>query len=117
ASHYRDRSSVDYKRMIRDAGESGKRYLVLNRKQINYQTKKDMARWPIFREGRLRGGILFEKIDVRYRPFSNLSRRTIGFVNENGKGVGLEYSFNQHLGGQDGYAYYQKIACGVWKLI
>jgi cell division protein FtsI (penicillin-binding protein 3) len=60
--------------------------------------------WPIFREGRLGGGAIFEKIDIRYRPFSNLSRRTIGFVNENDKGVGLEYSFNKQLGGQDGYA-------------
>ena len=74
-----------------------------------------MASWPILREGRLRGGAIFEKVDVRYRPFSNLSRRTIGFVNENEKGAGLEFSFNKQLGGQDGYAYYQKIAGGVWK--
>ena len=76
-----------------------------------------MTSWPIFREGRLRGGAIFEKVDVRYRPFSNLSRRTIGFVNENDKGAGLEFSFNEHLGGQDGYAYYQKIAGGIWKPI
>jgi cell division protein FtsI (penicillin-binding protein 3) len=113
ARHYRDRSSVDYKRMIRDAREMNKQYLVLNRKQINYQTKKEMAQWPIFREGKLRGGVLFEKIDVRYRPFSNLSRRTIGFVNENGKGVGLEYSFEDALGGQDGEALFQRIAGGT----
>src|SRR5690606_28503783 len=65
--------------------------------------------------GRLRGGAIFEKVDVRYRPFSNLSRRTGGFVNENDKGAGLEYSFNNELAGQDGYAYYQKIAGGIWK--
>jgi cell division protein FtsI (penicillin-binding protein 3) len=68
--YYKDRSATDYKRMIRDARETDKRYLVLNRKQISYQTKKDMSRWPIFREGRLRGGVLFEKMDVRYRPLS-----------------------------------------------
>jgi hypothetical protein len=28
--------------------------------------------WPIFREGRLGGGTIFEKVDVRYHPFSNL---------------------------------------------
>ena len=32
-----------------------------------------------------------------YRPFSNLSKRTIGFVNENDKGAGLEFSFNDQL--------------------
>lgn len=113
--HYKDRSATDYKRMIRDARVTDKRYITLNRKQINYQTKKEMASWPIFREGRLRGGVLFEKMDVRYRPFSNLSRRTIGFVNENGKGVGLEFSFEKALGGQDGEALFQKIAGDTWK--
>ena len=113
--HYKDRTATDYKRMIRDARATDKRYITLNRKQINYQTKKEMASWPIFREGRLRGGVLFEKMDVRYRPFSNLSRRTIGFVNENGKGVGLEFSFEKALGGQDGEALFQKIAGDSWK--
>ncbi len=115
ASYYKDRSATDYKRMIRDARESGRQYLILNKKQINFQTKKEMSTWPIFREGRLRGGVLFEKMDVRYRPFSNLSRRTIGFVNENGKGVGLEYSFEDALGGQNGEALFQKIAGDTWK--
>ncbi len=115
SQYYKDKSATDYKRMIRDARETNKQYLVINRKQINYQTKKMMADWPIFREGRLKGGALFEKMDVRYRPFSHLSRRTIGFVNENGNGAGLEYSFEDALGGQDGEALFQKIAGGTWK--
>lgn len=114
---FKDKSKREYKEMLMDARESGKQYIVINRKQIDYQDKKKMMEWPIFREGRLRGGAIFEKIDVRYRPFSNLSRRTIGFVNEDDKGAGLEYSFNKYLGGQDGYAYYQKIAGGIWKPI
>jgi cell division protein FtsI (penicillin-binding protein 3) len=117
AVFFRDRSKSDYKRMLIDARETGKQYIILNRRTINYQEKKKMMGWPIIREGRLRGGAIFEKVDVRYMPFANLGRRTIGFVNENDRGAGLEYSFNQHLGGQDGYAYYQKIAGGVWKPI
>ncbi|HEY5744757.1 MAG TPA: penicillin-binding protein [Chryseolinea sp.] len=115
ARFFGDKSKTDYKRMLNDARATGKQYVILSRKHIDYQEKKDMMRWPIFREGRLRGGAIFEKIDVRYRPFSTLSSRTIGYINENDKGVGLEYSFNQQLGGQDGYAYYQKIAGGIWK--
>jgi cell division protein FtsI (penicillin-binding protein 3) len=71
---FKDKSKTDYKRMLVDARSSGKQYVVLSRKQIDYQDKKKMMNWPIFREGRLRGGAIFEKIDVRYRPFSNLSR-------------------------------------------
>lgn len=117
AKFFKDRTARQYRQMLVDARETGKQYLVLNSRHIDYQDKKKMMQWPIFREGRLRGGAIFEKIDVRYRPFSNLSRRTIGFINENEKGFGLEYSFNDYLNGQDGYAYYQKIAGGVWKPI
>ena len=38
--YYKDRSAVDYKRMIMDARETGKQYIIINRKQINYQAKK-----------------------------------------------------------------------------
>lgn len=117
AAFFKDKSQKDYKRMLIDARASGKQYIVISRQNIDYQDKKIMMKWPIFREGRLRGGAIFEKIDVRYNPFSNLSRRTVGFINEDEKGAGLEYSFNRHLGGQDGYAYYQKIAGGIWKPI
>lgn len=117
AAFFKDKSQKDYKRMLIDARASGKQYIVISRQNIDYQDKKMMMKWPIFREGRLRGGAIFEKIDVRYNPFSNLSRRTVGFINEDEKGAGLEYSFNRHLGGQDGYAYYQKIAGGIWKPI
>jgi cell division protein FtsI (penicillin-binding protein 3) len=115
SKYYKDRSKQDYKELLIDARTSGKQYVILNRKQINYQTKKEMMKWPIFRQGRYKGGVLFEKMDVRYRPFSNLSRRTVGFVNEDGKGAGLEFSFNNALGGQDGEALFQKIAGGTWK--
>ena len=117
AKFFKDKSKADYKRMLIDARETGKQYIIINRQRVDFQDKKMMMEWPIFREGRLRGGAIFEKVDIRYRPFSNLSSRTIGYINENDKGAGLEYSFNAHLGGQDGYAYYQKIAGGIWKPI
>src|SRR5258706_5826826 len=37
--YYKDRSSTDYEQMIRDARETGKQYITINRKQINYQIK------------------------------------------------------------------------------
>jgi cell division protein FtsI (penicillin-binding protein 3) len=114
---YKDKSESDYRHMLQDARAADKQYIILSRKQIDYQDKKKMGEWPIFREGRIGGGVIFEKVDVRYRPFANLSNRTIGFVNENNKGAGLEFSFNDQLNGQDGYAYYQKIAGGIWKPI
>ncbi|SMD32749.1 cell division protein FtsI (penicillin-binding protein 3) [Reichenbachiella faecimaris] len=116
ARQFRDYSATDYKRRIIDARQSGRRYLALNRQEINYQTKKQMSQWPIFEEGRMRGGVIFEKVDKRFRPFSYLGYRTIGTINEDDRGVvGLEYSFNKDLMGRNGKALYQKISGGTWK--
>jgi cell division protein FtsI (penicillin-binding protein 3) len=113
--HFGDRSERGYRELLLDARSSRKQYVILNRKQIDHHTKKQMMDWPVFREGRYKGGVIFEKSEIRYRPFSNLSRRTIGFVNENGKGAGLEFSFDHALGGVDGEAMFQKIGGGNWK--
>jgi cell division protein FtsI (penicillin-binding protein 3) len=117
STHFKDQTPLDYKRKIHNARVKGKQYVVLNSKLINYQEKKKMLSWPIFRLGRHKGGIVFEKVDKRFRPFSNLGFRTIGFINENNHGAGLEYSFNRELGGKDGEALFQKMAGGNWKPI
>jgi cell division protein FtsI (penicillin-binding protein 3) len=115
SAFYNDKSAQEYKRKIKTAHSTKKRYLVLNPKMINYQDKKMMSQWPILREGRTKGGVIFDKVDKRFLPFSNLAQRTVGFVNEENKGVGLEYSFNQQLAGRDGEALFQKIQGNHWE--
>ncbi len=112
---YKDKSAAAYKRMINDSRLDSKRYLVLNRKQIGYQDMQKMVQWPIFREGRLAGGVIFEKVEKRYRPFNSLAGRTVGFLNEDSYGAGIEYSFNSYLSGKDGKALFQRLAGGSWK--
>lgn len=113
--HFGDYGKSYYQRKINDARLSGRQYLVLNRDLVTYQDKKLMSDWPIFRHGRLKGGVIFEKHDHRSRPFSYLGYRTIGFVNDNNDGAGIEYSFNNYLAGKDGRALYQKMAGGKWR--
>ncbi|MCH7399870.1 transpeptidase family protein [Belliella sp. DSM 107340] len=115
SSYYKDRSSDSYKRAIKDARANGKRYLILNRKQIGYQDMQAMSKWPIFRNGRNRGGVIFEKVEKRYRPFNDLANRTVGYINEDKYGAGIEYSFNEFLEGKNGKALFQRIAGGSWK--
>ncbi len=113
---FHDKSASEYKRKINNARLSGRHYLVLNKEMINYQGKKTMKNWPILREGRLKGGVIFERIDKRFRPFSYLGLRTIGYINEeNMKGAGLEYTFNEQLAGRDGEALFRKMSGGNWK--
>lgn len=108
-------SATYYKQKIKTARQKGNQYLMITRDLIGYQQKKEMESWPIFREGRLAGGVIFTKTDKRFRPFSNLAFRTIGFLNENDYGAGLEYSFNDYLAGQNGKAIFQKISGGSWR--
>jgi cell division protein FtsI (penicillin-binding protein 3) len=117
SSFYGDNSISNYKQRILDARKSGKKYVLLNRELIDYQEKKKMETWPIFREGRMDGGVLFTKVDKRFRPFGYLGQRSIGFINENGRGAGLEYSFNTDLAGLDGKALYRKTVGGKWRPI
>ncbi len=113
--HFNDRPATYYKRKINDARIAKKRYVVLNNERIDYQEKKKMQDWPIFREGRMGGGVIFEKVDVRYKPFKALASRTVGYLNADNYGAGLEYSFNDILSGKNGEALFQKIAGGAWK--
>lgn len=113
---YGDLSPTQYKRKINSARRDGRRYLTISRKEIDYQEKKHMQNWPLLREGRLKGGVIFEKVEKRFLPFSHLGIRTIGSVNANDRGVvGLEYSFNKELAGINGKGLYQKMAGGGWK--
>ena len=99
SAHFKDKSATSYKRMIKDARSEKKRYVILNRTQIGYQDMQKMSKWPIFRNGRSGGGVIFEKVEKRYRPFNNLASRTVGFVNEDKNGAAIEYSFNNFLEG------------------
>lgn len=115
ARYFGERSEREYKQKIKQYRHTHKRYLVLSRKMFNFQQKKKMETWPLVRLGRLKGGIVFEKIDKRYTPFGQLCYRTIGFVNEENNGVGLEKSYDARLGGQDGKTLFQKMAGNTWK--
>jgi len=115
SNYFRDKSPDHYAKKIKKARQSNRRYLVINNQRVNYQDKKLMQGWPIFREGRMKGGAIFEKVDLRFKPFSHLGTRTIGFVNDNSNGAGLEYSFNNVLAGTDGNALFQNMGGGGWK--
>jgi len=110
--------SAYYKRLISDSRKNKKRYIFLTRGySLKYEDKKEMEKWPLFRLGRNKGGVIFEKTYKRYKPFKDLAMRTVGFINENKQGVGLERSFNKQLAGTDGSATFQKLSGGQFRPI
>ena len=114
SDHFEDKSPVEYRQMIRKARSAGRKYLVVNRQVVSYQAKKMMTQWPIFREGRGKGGIIFERTEKRFLPFPELATRIVGFMNEKNEGAGLEYTYNTELSGKDGQALCRRIAGGSW---
>ena len=77
------------------------RYVML-KKQVSYAEKKFIENFPLFRLGSNRGGFIAEKMSERKRPFGILAQRTIGYVRDGAKPVGLEGYFDEVLGGQPG---------------
>lgn len=113
---FRDKNPAEYRRKLVDARARKVRYIYLNRGyKIDYQQKKRMMNWPIFRLGKIKGGAIFEKVYNRKRPFEELAMRTIGYVNEDHQGAGLEFSFDKFLAGVNGQALYRRLAGGHWK--
>ncbi|MBI3234833.1 MAG: transpeptidase family protein [Bacteroidetes bacterium] len=89
------------------------RYLRLQRK-INYDQLKNVKKFPIFRLGKNKGGLLVDEHNVRETPFGNLAFRTIGLFREEGKSVGIEAGYDQYLKGKPGKRLMQKIMGGNW---
>jgi cell division protein FtsI (penicillin-binding protein 3) len=115
SSMFRDKSASMYKRELTSARRAGEHYYLF-KENVNYLQVKKMKKFPIFRFGKNKGGIIFETRNMRVRPHEDLARRTIGFVTESKADgdVGLEGGFNKYLEGTEGYQKKQKISGGQW---
>ncbi len=80
-------------------------YIRLWPKTITHLSKATIQTWPFFRREKGGGGGDFEMEYQRYKPFSPMADRTIGFLNKkDGKGLkGLEESYEKALAGKKGY--------------
>lgn len=85
-----------------DPGTRGIRYVPIAKK-LPYAKMMLLRKFPIFRLGRQKGGLIVEQKAERERPFKLLAQRTIGYVRGDSiLPVGLEGSFNKVLGGDKG---------------
>ena len=71
-------------------------------KDLPYNKALMVKSFPIFREGRFKGGFIMEQKNRRERPFKILAQRTIGYTRDGALPVGLEGSFNNILEGKEG---------------
>ncbi|WP_374951600.1 penicillin-binding protein [Mucilaginibacter sp.] len=112
---YGDKSAREYSRIFRDARSDSSRYQLVRRK-VTYRELKELRKFPIFRMGKNKGGLIIVPQNKRILPFRSLAARTIGYKNDNVKNaVGLEGAYASYINGESGKRLEQRIAGGVWK--
>ncbi len=107
---FRDKSVLEYKRMLIGAREAGYKYYLVKR-NISYEQMLKAKQFPIFNRGRYKGGVLFIEKSKRVKPNGYLASRTIGSttMSEAGNTVGLEGAYDDILKGIPGISLFKQL--------
>ncbi|MDP3397921.1 MAG: penicillin-binding protein [Bacteroidales bacterium] len=111
---FNDKGAAEYKRELVTARREGKRYKTVGNRLVDYSEMLQIRKFPIFKEGVNRGGIITEQRNRRNNPYGRLAYRTIGFINNEGVGVGIEKSYDYYLKGIPGRQTVQRMLGGEW---
>ena len=110
----KDKSKQQYVSYLKDSRAKKRRYVKIANK-VSVGDYKRMQKFPIFREGKNKGGFISERSYVRELPYGELAARTIGYVREEeGIFVGLEGAYNDNLKGRDGKQLVRRINGNFW---
>ncbi|MFH0895139.1 MAG: penicillin-binding protein [Bacteroidota bacterium] len=125
ANYFKDKSASEYSKLLKRGRIKEERYLLI-RKNVSYKDLLALQRFPIFKMGRNRGGLIVE-LDTkkRIRPYSFLASRTIGFertyqIKKGNKTidttifVGIEGAYDTILKGIGGKRLMRRIAGNVY---
>lgn len=112
ADLFHNKSAKEYEKSLQNARRKGSRYLLIKR-NVNHAELGQLREFPIFNQGRNRGGLIIERKEKRLMPYGNIAQRTIGYKTDS-IFVGLEGGFNDYLQGVDGQILEQQKAPGLW---
>ena len=115
-----DKSTSFYQHELRRARATNNRYYLIAR-NLSYTDYIQIKRFPLFKLGAYKGGIIVEQKTVREHPIGKIAERTIGYERKTPAGTydgkGIEWAYRKYLNGKDGKVLKQKIAKGQWKPI
>lgn len=114
ANLFKDKTAKAYRSALVKARKQGKRYFAVVPRRVNYLEMKQIKEFPLFNLGKNKSGLVLVQVGRRLKPNAYLAARTVGAINEDGYGVGIEYSFNNDLKGTEGVAMAQRVAGNVW---
>lgn len=110
---FADKSAFQYKTELVSARKKGSRYHLI-RRNVNYLELKTLKTFPLFREGRYKGGIIYLRENERIKPHNSLASRTVGYLSEAGNIVGIEGAYNKALSGTEGVRLMQRLSGNEW---
>ena len=108
---FKDKSTEGYKQWLMEAYKDNEPYLELHRK-TSYREYEQLRKFPLFRDGRYKSGLIVNERNIRLNPYGILAFRTIGLDRETSK-VGLEKTYDSLLKGREGKQWVRTIAGGV----
>lgn len=108
---FKDRSVDGYKQWLTEAYKDNEPYLELHKK-TSYREYEQLRKFPLFRDGRYKSGLIVNERNIRLNPYGILAFRTIGLDRESSK-VGLEKTYDSLLKGREGKQWVRTIAGGV----
>ncbi len=117
ANFFRNKPAAAYKKELIQARKEGKRYKALGNRLVDYSELEQIKKFPLLRLGANRGGLITEQKYKRNNPYGRLAYRTIGFINTEGTGVGIEGSCDYYLKGVPGQQVLQRMLGGEWRPI
>ena len=113
SSLFGDRSAAEYKAGFREARAKGNRYYRV-KGNVDFDQVQAAKQFPIWRNGRYKSGVIFEKRTIRLMPFKGLATRTVGYERDGVQPVGVEGAYNTVLSGKPGQRYEKRLAGGIW---
>ena len=102
-----------YKFRLQEAREKGDRYFLI-KKDATFEDLDRIQSFPLLNLGQYRGGLIVEKHPKRERPFGLLAHRTIGYIREGAKPIGLEGAYDHALAGDRGQRLMRKLSKDVY---
>ncbi|WMW78219.1 penicillin-binding protein [Flavobacterium sp. 20NA77.7] len=105
-----------YQSELRKARVTKNRYFLIGKK-LSFTQYMTVKKFPLFKLGPYKGGVITEQKTVRKYPVGQIANRTIGYEKDGNQGKGLEYAFRKYLNGKSGHRLMQKIAKNQWKPI
>ena len=113
ANVFPEKSKSEWGISLRKAKAKENQYFKLKNK-VKYMVYQKVKEFPILRKGKFKGGFIVERYSERHNPHGILAKRTLGYVRNGSRLVGVEGAYNEYLAGEYG-TMVKKYVNGSWK--